>query len=90
MLKRKIDNQKFIERTINYIKLTKGSSPSYKYISSNISLSENKEIRLKEKEEYNYHALLYLEQYLESRKLEEAVILTCDEEAIASSISVLL
>ncbi len=38
----------------------------------------------KEKEEYNYHALLYLEQYLESRKLEEAVILTCDEEAIAS------
>lgn len=37
-----------------------------------------------EKEEYNYYALLYLEEYLRRNGLHEAVILTCDEEAIAA------
>ena len=38
----------------------------------------------KEKDEYNYYALQYLEQYLERKKLRKAVVLTCDEEAIAA------
>lgn len=39
----------------------------------------------KEKDEYNYYALLHLEQFLKKRKITEAVILTCDEEAIAAT-----
>lgn len=38
----------------------------------------------KEKDEYNYYALLHLEQFLQGKGLREAVVLTCDDEAIAA------
>ncbi len=38
----------------------------------------------KETDEYNYYALLYLEEYMKRKGLQEAVALTCDEEAIAA------
>ena len=38
----------------------------------------------KEKEEYNYYALKHLEQFLLMKKVSKAVVLTCDEGAIAS------
>lgn len=37
-----------------------------------------------EKDVYNYYALLHLRQFLEERGQQKAVVLTCDEEAIAA------
>lgn len=38
----------------------------------------------KEKDEYNYYALLHLEEYLKRKRLKGAVVLTCDKEAIVA------
>lgn len=38
----------------------------------------------KEKDEYNYYALRHLDLFMERKKVRDAVVITCDREAIAA------